>query len=122
MQLFDQVERTLIGPKKYAQPFFDYLNESARPQVEAIRSLLESWYLRFPDRARVDIRSRFRSSDNRQHVAAFLELYLFALFSHLGFSVDIHTTVATSANRPDFRLHRESHALYLEATVAAPSD
>ncbi len=122
MPLFDEIERTYAGPARYSQPKFDYLNRSARRQVEAIRNVMEQWFAEYPARDQPDLRGRIRSPDNRQHIAAFFELYVYVLFRRLEFGVERHTSTVGRMTRPDFKLMRAADAAFLEATLAAPSD
>ncbi len=63
--LFDDTPRTDRSPAKYADTYFSYLNESARPEFQRVRDLLDAWLQSFPKAAMQDLRSRFRSRDNR---------------------------------------------------------
>ncbi len=122
MPLFDRLRRTDVGPRKDGDPLFNFLNRSARPRIEAIRQLLERWFAHFPVSAGVDLRGRFRSPDNRQHLGAFFELYLFTVFRALRFQVEPHPSLASTTRTPDFKVSRSSTVFYLEVTLAAPSD
>ena len=122
-KLFDKMDRDYTGPALYAEPMFNYLNRSARLECERIRNLLEQWFKYFPSEVQDELRARFRSKDDRQHLAAFFELYLHELLSKSGFSVEIHPTVSNRATHPDFKVLKYGNPLfYLEATLAALSD
>lgn len=102
MNLFDQVERTYMGPASNAEPDFPFLNRSARKEMVKVRNLLEDWFEAFPESSKIDLRSRFRSQDNRQHQAAFFEIYCHALMQGMGFEVEIHPSSNGGSTRPDF--------------------
>jgi len=122
-KLFDEINRDYTGPALYAEPRFDYLNRSARLECERIRNRLEQWFKYFPSEAQDELRARFRSKDDRQHLAAFFELYLHELFFKSGFNVEIHPTVSDRTTHPDFKVLKDGKPLfYLEATLAALSD
>jgi hypothetical protein len=76
MPVFDNIERSALGPRPYAQPDFIYLNVSARPGVQAIRAAIEQWFLHYPIAHRDELRARLRDEDNYQHRSAFFELFL----------------------------------------------
>ncbi len=120
MQLFDEIERTETTPARYAQPYFDFVNRSAWGEAAAVRALLEDWFGRFPGN-RPEVRGRFRSPDNRQHLGAFLELYLNALLRALGFDVD-RPPGEGSAKTPDFLVSGRNVQFYMEGTLAAASN
>jgi len=122
-KLFDEMDRDYTGPALYAEPMFDYLNRCARLECKRIRNLLEQWFKNFPSEFQDELRTRFRSKDDRQHLAAFFELYLHELLSKSGFSVEIHPVVSNKATHPDFKVLKDGKPLfYLEATLAALSD
>jgi hypothetical protein len=54
-----------------------------------------------------------------QHISAFWELYLFELFSRLGFALQPHPNIEGSSNHPDFLVNEGNiPKFYLEAIVA----
>src|SRR5687768_16068715 len=74
--LFDPTQRTRIGPARRTEPHFDYWNESARPDIEPIRTRLEEWFSLYPRVHSPALRHRFRSRDNLVHLSALFELYV----------------------------------------------
>jgi len=119
MRLFDSLSRNDQDPALYAEPHFDYLNRSARPEAQAIRRLLERWYSRFPEEGRHDLRKRLRSRKDSDHLAAFFELYLHELLRQLGYKVSVHPGTSTG-KQPDFWVTCASgKGFYLEARVAS---
>lgn len=75
MPLFDDFERVELRPRRQNESGFEYMNNSARPGVRAIRILLEQWFEHIPAAARADIRGRFRSQAAAQHESAFFEMH-----------------------------------------------
>lgn len=117
--LFDEGQRTNTQPRLYSQPGFDYLNTSARPGVQYIRETLDRWFSHYPEPHRHELRSRFRSETNEQHVAAFFELTLHELMRAFRTRVEVHPRVEGTDTRPDF-LYESSlgEGAYLEAVLA----
>jgi hypothetical protein len=89
MSLFEKKERTLDGPAKYNVDTYQYYNDSARQDMEVIRQLLEKWFSHYPDDEKQDLKTRFQASFD----AAFYELYIYTLFTKLGFSLSIHPDI-----------------------------
>jgi hypothetical protein len=119
LQLFDQIGRTLEGGADFVIAAFDYTNLSARPEADRVRALVENMFSRYPQPGRVDLRARFRSADDEQHLGAFLELALHELMILAGCVVELHPTVPGSGRRPDFLVTpADGKAFYLEATLA----
>lgn len=118
MQLFDDITRTYTGCASHAEPHFDYYNRSARPNIAAIRNVLEQWFADYPDTAKVDVRARFRKSDDGSYYGAFTELYCHAYSRGLGFEPRVHMHIE-GKRQPDFGLLQDSKFFaYLECTVA----
>lgn len=119
--LFDDIRRDYTGVAGYSEPEFVYLNRSARPEANLIRALLEVWFSRYPQAEAVDLRARFRSSNDLQHSSAFFELFLHELLLRLGLYPQIHPAVPlTTTRRPDFVIKSPlSKSFYMEAVVAS---
>lgn len=123
MKLFDDITRDNSRPAPYAEPSFNSLNRSARPESKRIRNVLEQWFQRIPCETQLDLCSRFRNRDDRQHVGAFFELYLHELLSRLDFIAEPHPILEGEETHPDFLVRKgEEQLFYLEATLAASSD
>lgn len=120
MRFFDEFDRTDTAPARYAQPHFDFVNRSAWPEAAAVRGLLEEWFEEFPGN-HTELRGRFRSPDNRQHLGAFFEVYLNALLRRMGLSV-YRPEGAGSSKTTDFLVSGKETSFWLEATLAAASN
>lgn len=119
MSLFDELERSCVGPRLYAEPEFTYLNRSGRCGVQKIREVLDDWYSHYPEEHRADLRGRFRSTDDANYRSAFFELFLHELLQRLGCQVQIHPVLAGNVRHPDFLLESARHGrFYLEAVLA----
>jgi hypothetical protein len=84
---------------------------------------LERWFSAYPDEHKPDLRARYRSGRQSDHLSAFFELYLHQLLCRLGNQVQVHPDVAHSSSRPDFLARTAcGESFYLEAILAhAPS-
>ncbi len=121
--LFDNMVRTDQRPARQNETLFDYLTASGRRPAACIRELLEVWFRRFSELAKQDLRNRFRSSINAQHLGAVFELYLHELLCSTGFTVRVHPDLlGDRKTRLDFLVLKGSQpCFYLEATLAGPS-
>ena len=113
-QVFDDFERTDGAPCRFDEGRFDFLNRSASRYFSYIRRYIEEWVAHLPEDAVSGIVGPLRSGD-RQHEAAFWELYLHEAYGRSGFNITIHPTIANSPNHPDFMLERGGARFYLEA-------
>ena len=118
IHVFDQVQRYPDEGALYAEPTFDYLNRSGRPEMERTRNLIEEWFSRYPPEHQEELRSRLRA-DNVQHGSAVFELTLHELAIRDGLRPVIHPSVPGTDKRPDFLIRdRDGSTLYyLEAGV-----
>jgi hypothetical protein len=119
LQLFDTFERSNKSPMGESEPLFGFYNNSARPEMDNLRNMLEEWYVKFPAQGKADLRARFRSRDNYEHQGAFFELYIHELFLGLGFEMTPHPNLENSKNNPDFLAVRGRFKVLIEATIAA---
>jgi hypothetical protein len=124
MRLFDEnIIRIDEGPAKHSEPHFTYLNRTARESFSWIREVIESWFEGYPSNDKEELFSRFRSTNDGQHLGAFFELYCYSLLQKLGFSVSVHCSLPNGElTKPDFLVHYNNQPLfYLEATCAFDS-
>jgi hypothetical protein len=117
MSLFDNYERTDNSPSPESEDPFTFLNRSARPDVQNIRTELERWFAAYPAEHQADLRGQFRSTRAHQHEAAWWELYLHRLFTLLGFAVEVHPELDGVSTRPDFKLSGPTGEFLLEAAT-----
>jgi hypothetical protein len=119
MKLFNKINRDDEGAAQYAEPKFIYLNRSARIEVEGIRQVLEEWFFHSPSGERVTLRSRFRSTNDKEFHSAFFELFLHELLIRLGCQVEIHPPSESTTKCPDFLVKSASGVCsYMEAVLA----
>jgi hypothetical protein len=119
LNLYDFFVRTETDYKQRTESAFNYENRSARVEFDRIRSQLQQWFDQYPRKGKLDLLSRFKSSDDTQHYSAFFELYCYTLLQKQGFRVDLHTeSTARKGKRPDFAAHADNgRSFYLESTV-----
>ena len=110
MPLFDQKIRTLQGPAIGNFDQYTYYNESARPEIANIRDLLESWYTPYPESDKVDLKQRLRVA----FAPTFFEIYIFALFHHLGYKLEPHPIMPGTPKHPDYRASKGTDSFILE--------
>lgn len=119
--IFSNIERTYLGSKPYAEPDFEYLDRSARPESERVRGVIEECLAKFPDSDRDEVISRLKSGDHINFLSASFELYLHEILIRLGYEVTVHPETSSDKNtRPDFLAeNRESgNSFYAEAVLA----
>lgn len=120
MTLFDQTARTRDTFKGFNEPTFAFLNDVVGPFWQRQRDLLEEWFVTAGSDA--DVRSRFRSKREDQHLGAFWELYLHAMLKLCGCSVTPHPTLVGSTHHTDYLAQSASARFHLEATAAIVDD
>lgn len=108
--LFDKKERTLQGPADYNTDIYSYYNDSARPDVGHVRDQLESWFAKYPQDEKEELKSRVKATFN----SAIFELFIFALFTELGYSLKIHPVIAGTTKRPDYLAKKGNDLFYIE--------
>lgn len=119
--LFDEGGPHYGGPSDHTESAYHYLNRSAEPSRQRIRQLLEGWYAEHHD-ADDDLRSRFQSDDLHQHIAAWWELYVAAVYRRLGYTVRVHPEIPGTNNKPDFLVTRGPISQYVECVIASGKD
>jgi hypothetical protein len=118
-QVFDDFARSDQTRSDHSEATFSFLNRSAWPACKEIRSETESWFSRYPLAERAELRTRLRSTLDREHEGAFFELLLHELLTRLGGEVVVHPSVGpTSSKTPDFLVTTPgSGSFYLEAAL-----
>lgn len=111
--LFDSIERRYLEAARHNENVYDYYNTSARADITIIRNTLEGWFLNYPENEKKELKSRFKKDFD----SAFYELFLYELFSKLGYEITIHPDLPSSPKRPDFLICRDGLEIYVEAKV-----
>lgn len=120
-KLFD-VKRRPVGSPPWPKSLFKQVNDFNHGEYnyQSVRTLLNRWYARLPKGKRADIRARFRSSDNGQHLGAFFEVFCHQYLKRMGFGVTVEPLLASL--HPDFLLKKNGFSVYLEAATFEPGD
>ncbi|MDI9239454.1 hypothetical protein QLQ15_11120 [Lysobacter sp. LF1] len=115
--IFSDIERTDAGPKLSRETEFGFMNRSARPEIAAVRCLLEQLAGEYPASEQSDLVSRFRSGDDAAYKSAEFELILHATLRRRGYELEPHPTLPNgSSARPDFLVTTpDGSKFYLEA-------
>ena len=108
--LFDTTEKTLDGAAGYNADSFDYYNQSNRKDIGRVRELLEAWFSKYPDYDKADMKVRFQNDFQ----AAFFELYIYILFTKMGYALEIHPALEGTQKRPDYLAVKEDERFYIE--------
>jgi hypothetical protein len=109
-------------PASHGESIYQFLNRSEGEASGQIRGILNDWYSRFPTNSQADLRSRLRSNEDREFLAAFWELYLHETLARSGYTVECHPEVAGSSRSPDFLVMSTAGSFYLEAKRVSKSD
>jgi hypothetical protein len=98
MTLFDHdTIRLDNAPAPHVHNSFTYINASARPEMEAIRDLWESWFAEYPDDAKASLRRRFRGDG---YNSAAFELYVHAILLAHGYGITVHAPEPGKSTEP----------------------
>lgn len=122
MELFSNVERTDLRGSDYGENPYRYLNVSGRPMARRIREFLSAAFAHYPTDAQLDIKRRLMANRPDAHLAALLELVVFAFLKRQGHDVEVHPAVAGTSARPDFGVRTASGTILVECTTANGSE
>jgi hypothetical protein len=121
-RLFDQSPRSDGKPGRHTEKPFHFLDRRAGALWDRVRNHLEICFAAFPEEHRRDLGSRLRDDDQRQHLPAWWELYIFTLFDRLGYTVEVHPELPGSSKNPDFLVTHGPIGIYVEAAVVFNDD
>lgn len=115
--IFDDFERTDASPKLNIETDFEFLNRSARAEMQRARNFLENLASEYPDPS--DLINRLRSNNNNFRSAEF-ELLIFSMLRKQGFILTPHPKLPNgSSSHPDFLVSTPTgNDFYLEAVLA----
>lgn len=120
--LFTNRQRDEHRRKRHAEGHFEFLDRGAGSYWDALRASLEAWFSAYPSTHKAQLRSRFRSSDERSTMGAFWELYLHEALRRSGLEVELEPELPNARGRPDFLVRHPDEPFVLEATVVSHSD
>jgi len=122
MSLFDDRVREDAAYKRTAETMYEFLDRVSIPELAFPRSMLDTWFERWPADDREALRSRLMAKDRANFNGAFWELYLHELHARLGFTIERDPDLPGLRTHPDFLLRRGDTAFYMEATVVGVAD
>jgi hypothetical protein len=120
MPLFDPLPWHDTNPAQPHETAFGYLNRSGRANAGRVRELVETWLERYPAAHRKALVGKLRSKRDRDHHAAFFELFVHELLLTGGHTIlAIEPALPHTRYSPDFLIEtRHGQRLYVECTVA----
>lgn len=123
-KLFDDTERFEMRPAQYSEGQFEYINISNRGHYQKVRNELEVWYkeyLKYNNSSAKDVRSRFRSKADDQHLSALTELTLHHLLLKDGYLPQAHPELPDVKTRPEFLVLQDNKPKFIvEAVLVYP--
>ncbi len=116
--LFDNFDRDYLGPSSLLEPTYNFLNRSARPSIERIRQLLQSWFDGYPDDEKQEFASRFRMGSDGDIDSPFFELYIHEFLLRNNYYPTVHPDKKDSLKKPDFLVLQDGEQkAYIEAVL-----
>ncbi len=117
--LFPSGQKPHHGRKPHSMRLFEFYSRSDRPEIDRLRrywnNVFESCQL--PNAAKRDIRGRFKSKWDENHVGALFELFMYELLTQSKYQVEYQ--LKPSGSNPDYRVTCPNGTkLILEATCA----
>jgi len=121
MWVFDDIDRVDLDPMPADEGQFSYLNRSGRAEADRVRKKVDEWLAAYPEKNRMGLASRFKSTIDAQHNSAFFELFLYKLLLARGCTIiEIEPTLAHTDKSPDFLVETpQGERFYLEAVQAS---
>lgn len=122
LTVFDDKERTRIGPMKPGEGEFAFYDSSARNPYVVYRALVNEWLSKLPASEQPEMVKRLRTGTNPQYQAALAELVIHTALLQLGHVVEIHPACPHPSRRPDFLVKDASGKalVYVEVTTFGP--
>jgi hypothetical protein len=118
--VFERAERFDLDPARHGEPYWSYLNRSARPEFSRARDQINQWFGRLCGDLRPGVRARLQNGDDHEFASACWELYLHEMFVRLGYDITCEPTLP-SGRKIDFLVSLDGRSMYVEATIARSS-
>lgn len=121
---FSCVARIDTAPKRASESSYQFLDRSARPEIERVRVFFSEAIRSYPAVGRDEIVARLQSGEESNFRSAAFEVLLHEGLRRLDFSLLPHPDPGTGvATRPDFLVTSNSgHEFFLEAVLAGERD
>lgn len=109
------------NPKRNREGAFAFMDRSAKPEIERVRTFLEACAYKYPSGEVTELIARIRSGNDTNFKSATFELILHAGLSRIGFKLQPHPELPNgSPKRPDFFVTApDGSGFYLEAVLAS---
>lgn len=121
--LFDDRPRSDTSFKDPSETEWEFLDRTGRPWGDPVRRFWSAALANFGTREdQVRLRSRLRSRDGVEVRSAAFELLVHEVLKQLGLPAEIEARPDGHAKRPDFRVRAADTDVWVEATLANPSD
>lgn len=122
--IFSAQSRTDESTRRGRESSFEFLNRSARPEIERVRSLISDALNYYPDEEFEELVSRITSGDEQAFRSATFELLLHEALRRLGFNLYPHPSLPNEAKtKPDFLVEDPTGgSFYLEAVLTSSRD
>lgn len=115
MYLFDNKNRSRTTPLRSGENKFDYYDQAYGEAYDKLRGLINSWFSETPEEMAHELICRMKSGEFN---SALLELITHTLLKHLGYTVQIHPSIAGTQKQPDFLALKDGKdRFYVEATT-----
>ncbi len=117
-RLFSTAPRTDPSPQRHNERLYPFLDRVDRRWHEGVRQTMQEWLDATPRGFADRVAREFRSTRDRQCLAAFWELYLFTLWTRLGYRIQLEPPVPGSTRLADFNVASVDSQALVEATVS----
>lgn len=119
--IFRNRSRHDSSAKLSGESSYGFLDRSARDEIEAVRAMLESLILKYPEEETPEMLSRLQSENDEHFNSAFFELIVYSMLSRLGYRMQPHPVLENgSSKRPDFLVTAPcGQKFYVEAVLAS---
>jgi hypothetical protein len=123
-KVFDNVQRTDSSTKRNLESYFNFYNRSARPEMGAVRDIIEECVENYPESETEELISRLVSGDDIHFRSATFELFLHEALRRQGFMLTPHPELPNgSLYKPDFYVvDPNGESFYLEAVLATENN
>lgn len=120
-KLFKNYVRTRSGRSPHRCPHYEFLDSSSWKVTEYLRNSINTWAADFP--VDQDFARRFKSRNDKEHLAAFFELVMFQWLKSQMLDVSFQPSSAPASNRkPDFTIGNGEAGFRAECTLAPMPD
>lgn len=120
-EIFGDRRRTGLVKPLFGHTTLFSLDHRDGPDWDAMRELVESWWIRSPKESQLDLKGRLLSGDDEQFRGAFVELYVSELLLRAGCQLIGHPELGESSTRPDYlAVDGQGKEFVVEVTTTAP--